>query len=161
MSKALYGFLLVAAMAVFTSCNRNSPRQVAETWLTAFHHMDADAALKHSAPATKTLIYTLSSLSGPIADSTRKELEKIKISIKDIQETNDKATVTYTTSDNPKERKINLVRQSDKWYVLFTKVDLAAEMSSNEEEELQEEVPVSDSTAPAANVPVQQINIGQ
>lgn len=157
----MYGFLLVAAMAVFTSCNRNSPRQVAETWLTAFHHMDADAALKHSAPATKTLINTLSSLSGPIPDSTRKELEKIKISIKDIQETSDKATVTYTTSDNPKERKINLVRQSDKWFVLFTKVDLAAEMSSNEEDELQEEVPVSDSTIPAANVPVQQINVGQ
>lgn len=161
MSKVLAQILLVATLTITTGCNRNSPRQVAENWLTAFHHMDADAALKYSAPATKTLITTLSTLTGPIADSTRKKLEEIKISIKEIKEDNDKAVVTYTTSDNPKERKINLIRQSDKWYVLFTKVDLAAEVTSDEDDMLREEVPVSDSVGGANGVPTHEITIGQ
>jgi|GEM_PF-1223801 len=144
MIKNFIGILLVSAFSfVFAGCGKNNAEGVAHTWLTAFHHMDADPAIKLSTPATRNLIETLSSLSGEIPEKTQKELDKITVTIKSVQEDRDKAVVIYTTSDNPVERKLNLVRQSDKWLVAFTKADLQAEMSSRPSEPEQEYGPVS------------------
>jgi hypothetical protein len=134
MSKVFSRVLLVCVMAVAaTGCSKNTPQNVAETWITAFHHMDADAALKLSTPATKNLINTLRSLSGEIPDSVQQQLNTITVTVKKVTEDGNKAVAIYTTSDNTIDRQLNMVRQSDKWLVAFTKDDLAKEMARPED----------------------------
>jgi GH25 family lysozyme M1 (1,4-beta-N-acetylmuramidase) len=72
-------------------------------------------------------------------------VKKIKVSIKDVKEEGDKAVVTYTSSDNPTEQKLNLVKENDKWLVQFTKTDLVGVMPKDEDVPV-EETPAADST---------------
>ncbi|GAA4465630.1 hypothetical protein GCM10023093_18160 [Nemorincola caseinilytica] len=152
MKNVLDRSLLIAALALaLTGCGKNNPKDVAQTWLTAFYHMDADPALKLSTPATRNLINTLSALSGDIPADKQEELNKIKVTIKDVKENGDNAAVTYTTTEDPKkELTLNLVRQSDKWLVQFTKTDLGNQMDSeNMEEEPLADPASTDTVQPA------------
>lgn len=142
---------IVAITVMATGCSRNSPKEVAKTWLTAFNHMDADAAMKLSSSATKNLINSLSELKGPIPDSTMELLKEITVDIKDVKEEGSKAIVTYTTSDNPRERSLLLVMQGDKWVVQFTKVDLAKDLAEAGEE--------ASESAPAPTAPDSTVTI--
>ncbi len=144
--KHLFGFFVVAILTL-SACNRNSPKEVAKTWLIAFNSMDIDPALKISTPPTKNLLSTLYQLTGGITDSARKELNKVDVDIVDVKQNEYDAIVTYTTSDNPRERKIKLVRQSDKWLVQFTKEDLANEVVDIPNEPLDDAAPAADSAA--------------
>jgi hypothetical protein len=131
----VFRWLPIVAIAVMaTGCSRNSPKEVAKTWLTAFNRLDADGAMKLSSSATKNLINSLSELSGPVPDSTLERLKDITVDIKDVKEEGNKATVTYTTSDNPRERTLLLVLLGDKWVVQFTKLDLARDLAEAGEE---------------------------
>src|ERR1700759_5366442 len=97
MKKFLLSFsgLLLAAV-ILVSCNKNSPKDVANTWLTSFYHMDYDAAKKVSTEETKNLLAQLAQLSSMVSDSSKKELKKITITIKDVkQPTDSTATVSY------------------------------------------------------------------
>ncbi len=118
---SLSGLLLAALFLV--SC-KTGPKDVAKTWLTDFYHMDYDAAKKLSTEDTKKLLSQFQELSTMINDSSKKELAKIVVTIKDAKIKDTTATVTYTTSDVPdKEQAITMVRQNDKWLVQFTKND--------------------------------------
>ena len=125
---------IIAIAVMATGCSRNSPKEVAKTWLTAFNRLDADGAMKLSSSATKNLINSLNELSGPVADSTLENLKDITVDIKDVKEEGSKAIVTYTTSDNPRERTLLLVMQGDKWVVQFTRADLARDLAEAGEE---------------------------
>lgn len=128
MKKILLSFstLLLASM-LLVSCSKNSPKDVANTWLTSFYHMDYEAAKKVSTDDTKALLTQLSALSSMMPDSTKKELKNISVTIKDVKEDGDKATVTYSLSggkDAPKDTPpLKLVKQGGKWLVQFTKQD--------------------------------------
>lgn len=141
------GIALVLAMWL-TGCSRNTPKEVAKVWLTSFNRMDTDPAMKLSTGPTRNLLSTLTELTGGISDSARKELDKVTVDIKNVEETGDKAVVSYTTSDNPRERKLNLIKENDKWLVQFSKSDLANEvMHVDEPQEIAPEAPATDSTA--------------
>ena len=116
---------LLLAAVILVSCNKNSPKDVANTWLTSFYHMDYDAAKKVSTDDTKNLLSQLQQLSSMISDSSKKEMKKITITIKDVKEEGDKATVSYMRSDNAtgKEEIIKLVKQNNQWLVQFSKSD--------------------------------------
>lgn len=145
--------LIVVTALVLAGCGRNNPKDVAQTWLTAFYHMDPDPALKLSTNPTKNLINTLSKLSGDIPKDKQEELNKIVVTIKDVKETGDKAVVTFTTTGDPKEHILNLVRQGDKWLVEFSKTDLGEQMEGDAiEDEVEEAEPVA---APPADSSVQ------
>jgi ElaB/YqjD/DUF883 family membrane-anchored ribosome-binding protein len=134
------------------SCNKNNPKDVAHTWLTGFNQMDFEQAMKLSTNDTKNLLSTLEQLTEGVSDSGRTELKKIKVSIKDVKEDGDKAMVTYTSSDNPNEQVLSLVKQNDKWLVQFTKTDLVGTLpQTTEGEEMSEEVPTTDSAATPAD----------
>ena len=125
MKKILLSFstLLLAAVMV-VSCNKNSAKDVATTWLTGFYHMDYEAAKKVSTEDTKNLISQLQQLTGMISDSSKTEMKKISVTVKDVKENGDKAVATYTLSDSPgKEQKIDLVKKDGKWLVQFSKND--------------------------------------
>jgi hypothetical protein len=117
---------LLLAAAIVVSCNKNSPKEVANTWLTDFYHMDYDAAKKVSTDDTKNILAQLQQLSNMISDSSKKEQKKIVITIKDVKEEGDKATVSYTTSSdspNSKDDILKLVKQNGQWLVQFSKND--------------------------------------
>ncbi len=146
-------FLFVAIIPfALMSCNKNTPKDVAHTWLTGFNQMDFEQAMKLSTNDTKNLLSTLEQLTEGVSDSGRAELKKIKVSIKDVKEDGDKAMVTYTSSDNPNEQVLSLVKQNDKWLVQFTKTDLVGTLpQTTEGEDMSEDVPTTDSAATTAD----------
>jgi ElaB/YqjD/DUF883 family membrane-anchored ribosome-binding protein len=114
--------------------------------------MDFEQAMKLSTNDTKNLLSTLEELTAGVSDSGRTELKKIKVTIKDVKEDGDKAMVTYTSSDNPNEQILSLVKQNDKWLVQFTKTDLVGTLpQTTEGEEMSEELPTTDSAATPAD----------
>jgi ElaB/YqjD/DUF883 family membrane-anchored ribosome-binding protein len=130
MKKIVYLSLsLLLAGTMLVSCNKNNPKDVAKVWLTGFNQMDFDESMKVSTNDTKNLLSSLQELTEKVSDSAKKELKKIKVNVKDVKVTADKAIATYTTSDNPRDQTVNLVKQNDKWLVQFTKTDLMGDMS--------------------------------
>jgi hypothetical protein len=138
--------LLVAASVLFASCSKNTPKEVAQTWLTGFNHMDFEQSMKLSTPDTKNLLASLQELTEGVSDSGKAELKKITVTIKDVKEDGDKAVVTYISSDNPTEQTLNLVKKNDKWLVLFTKTDLVG-VTPEGNETYEEEPTPTDSTS--------------
>ena len=115
--------IVIAAM-MLASCNKSSPKDVAKTWLTSFYHMDYDAAKKVSTEETKNFISQLQALSGMMPDSSKKEMKKVTVNIKDVKEDGDKATVTYSVSNEAgKDDQLKLVKKDGKWLVEFSKND--------------------------------------
>jgi ElaB/YqjD/DUF883 family membrane-anchored ribosome-binding protein len=146
MKSSLRPLLLLAFLSLMmVSCSKNTPKEVAKTWLTGFNHMDFEDAMKLSTQDTKNLLNSLEELTKGVSDSGKTEVKKIKVSIKDVKEEGDKAVVTYTSSDNPTEQKLNLVKENDKWLVQFTKTDLVGVMPKDEDVPV-EETPAADST---------------
>jgi hypothetical protein len=58
-----------------------------------------------------------------LPDSSKASAKKIKVDIKDIKEEGDKATVTYVTSENPNDQKLDMVIENGKWLVKWSKQD--------------------------------------
>jgi len=127
MNRVLFSLLAVLGIAVFfSSCSQNSPEPVAKKWLTSFYHMDYETAKTVSTDETKKVIAMFQQLSVNSSDSDKQQLKRIKVEIKNVKTEGDKSTVTYVTSDNPKEQTIHLVKQNGKWLVQWTKQDQMA-----------------------------------
>ena len=107
--------LSLAAIMVFTigmvSCNSNSPKASADKFLTGLLHYDYEAAKSVSTEETKKMIDLMAQFSAMMPDSIKQAAKKVKVNIKDAKEEGDNATVTYTTSDDPQEKKLNLVKK--------------------------------------------------
>ena len=148
---------VVVAAAFFFSCNKGgSPKAVANTWLTAFYHMDYEAAKKVSTDETKNLLTQLAQFSGMVPDSTKQQYKKITVEVKDVKENGDKADVTYLLNDptskdaSNKEQILHLVKQDNKWLVQFSKND---SMGGDDGKDGGDKSMGADSTAPAQNPP--------
>lgn len=142
---------LILLPLCLVSCSKNTPKEVAITWLNGFNRMEFDQAMKVSTNDTKNLLSSLKELTDAVSDSGKTELKKITVSVKDVKEDGNKATVTYVSSDNPREQTLNLVREQDKWLVLFTKTDLVGVMPEKEDPEAAEVPAATDSTATPAD----------
>ena len=143
MKKILFAFsalLLVVVMTV--SCNKNSPKDVAATWLNGFYHMDYEAAKKVSTDDTKALLSQLQQFTTMITDSAKKEMKKINVEIKSVKEDGDKAKVMYVLSESKdKEQPLDLVKKDGKWLVQFSKNDQVNGATDNSADQ-----PAGDST---------------
>lgn len=135
------GVALTLVMSL-VSCDSNSPKPIADKWLNGLYHLDYKSAKEVSTDDTKQLLETLEQFSTIYPDSVKEEMKKIKVDIKDVKEEGDKATVTYTTSDEPSEKTLNLVKQNGKWLVKWTKQDQMGDAAGDE----MEEPAMSDST---------------
>jgi Domain of unknown function (DUF4878) len=125
MKKNFLSVLSVFALAIIlVSCTPNSPKAVAEKWLTSFAHMDYDGAKKLSTEETKKQLDMLQQFSSFATDSQKKELQKVTVTIKDVKENGDNATVTYVTSAAPKEQPLPLKKVNGKWLVAWSKTDM-------------------------------------
>ncbi len=152
MKKLFYSLSAVVFAALFmVSCNKNNPKDVADKWLTSFYHMDYEEAKKVSTDETKGLVNTFQELTRSLADSSKQEMKKIQVTIKDVKEEGDKATVTYTTSEeDAKEQKLAMIKKDGKWLVEFSKNDMMGDVDNSTDQPMG-----SDSTAAPTTTPVE------
>lgn len=121
----------VIAAVMLVSCSKNTPKEVATTWLTLFYHMDYEGAKKFSTEDTRNLLALFEEFNGGKNETARAKNDSIKINarkltitVKHVQQEGDKATVIYSVSDNPKkEEPLYLLKQNDHWLVQFSKRD--------------------------------------
>ncbi len=124
MKKLLLSLTAFLAFTIgMSSCNSDSPKGAADKFLTGLMHYDYEAAKSVSTEETKKMVDLMAQFSAMMPDSVKEEAKKVKVNIKDAQEEGDKATVTYATSDDPQEKKLNLVKQDGKWLVEWSKMD--------------------------------------
>ena len=131
MKQILASLSLLACITLF-SCNKNTPKEVAQEWLTAFYHQDYDDAKKLSTEETKFMVNTCQGFSSCLPDSLKQKAKKVTISIKDVKIEGDKATVLFTASNAPTQQEppLKLVKQNEKWLVQFTKSDFKQDDAS-------------------------------
>jgi hypothetical protein len=125
--------ILLSALLLVSCGAKNTAKDVATTWLNSFFHMDYEAAKKVSTEDTKALLTQLSALTAMMPDSSKNEMKKAVITIKEVKENGDTAMVTYTVSDGGKDASkdqppLKLVKSNTgdtkgKWLVSFTKND--------------------------------------
>ena len=140
--------VILIAGILLVSCNKNSPKSVATTWLNDFYHADYDAAIPFSTEITKVQLEQFSQLYTYVNDSMKKDLKKIPVTIKDVKEKGDTAVATYTVGDKTKEQNLVLIKQNGKWLVAFTKSD-----AFNAKDFNSDQPPATDTTG-TNNVPV-------
>jgi hypothetical protein len=86
--------VLVIAGILLVSCNKNSSKFVATTWLNDFYHADYEAAIPYSTDLTKKQLDQFSNLASYVTDSNKKELKKLVVTVKDVKEKGDTAIAT-------------------------------------------------------------------
>ncbi len=121
MKKYLLSFLALVVVVVMASCGSNTPKDVANTWLNGFYHMDYEAAKKVSTEDTRNMISQIQQLAGKVNDSVKKEMRTIKIDIKKVDVKGDTARVTYRLSTQSRDMPLDVVKIDGKWLVVFTK----------------------------------------
>ena len=126
MKKTLSVGFLAFALLFLASCSNNNPKDVAKEWLTNFYHFDYEAAKKMGTQETKTLLTSLEGFALALPDSVKQHNKKLIVRINGVKEEGDKATVTYTLSDDEGHlSELHLVKDKDKWLVQFSKADMA------------------------------------
>lgn len=156
MKKILLSLTAVFVMALtLVSCSSNSPKAAAEKWLTSFYHLDYETAKTVSTEATKQQLEMMSNLMGMIPDSSKEQAKKIKIEIKDVKEEGDKATITYTMTDDkgapaPGTQTLNMQKENGKWLAAWNKQDQMNSGSNGSTEPSEPMTPTGSDTTMAA-----------
>ncbi|UPT66282.1 MAG: DUF4878 domain-containing protein [Sphingobacteriales bacterium JAD_PAG50586_3] len=110
----LLGGALVAAVILFTSCGgAETPKGVAEKFMTAIEDKKYDEAAQYATDDTKAVIELIK---GGKGNETKREFvwgeEKVD---------GDKATVKYKVKGSDKDEEVSLIKKDDKWLVSMTK----------------------------------------
>lgn len=145
MKKLLFSIISLA-MLFMVSCKGEGPKDIAQKFLDAVAHMEYDEAKKYATEDTKSTLDMLQSFVSMADDSTKADAKKVKVDILNVQEEGDKASVTYTTSEDNTERVLQMVKQDNKWLCSWNKTDQATPS-----EPVQEDVPADTVAAPAAD----------
>lgn len=104
--------------------NNNTPKFAGYKWLIKFYHLQFDEAKMISTDDTKVLLAQFASMVNMMPDSSKQEMMKIRIGIKDCIDSGGTAALTYITTDNPaKLQTLYLVNKEGKWLVQFSKND--------------------------------------
>lgn len=128
-------FLIPMLFLVFlvTSCSSNSPKVVAEKFLTEMENQNFEEAKKYADDSMKQL---LSMLDG-MPKGNNKKAENVKVKVVRVEENGDKAKAFYIVEGNDvegesKEQNIDLKKVDGKWKVSFNKEDTNKEDMKNQ-----------------------------
>lgn len=120
--KKYFLFLLLFVAISLQSCHKNTPKAVAEQYLTSILvNTNVDEAKKYCDPMSQEIIDQATELN-PIPDSIKLQMKQNKVTIVDVKEVGSQAVVTYTTTKHPEKQYLNLVKNNDKWLVKLSKV---------------------------------------
>lgn len=132
-----YNHIVAIAAIFFTialvGCSSNSPKAVADKFLTSFYHMEYDKAREVSTEEAKELVNLMEQFALQQPDSVKQNAKKINVDIIDVKEEGDKATVTYSVSTEPGEQTLKLVKQNGQWLVSHSKQDDVDDSMSDEQ----------------------------
>ncbi|MEZ5017323.1 MAG: DUF4878 domain-containing protein [Flavipsychrobacter sp.] len=123
MKNAILKSLLVITTFIFSSCNKGEPQVVAEKFLTNFYQMNYAEAKTVATDKAKDILVIVEKISNNLQDSTDVDYKNIKVDIVKVEEEKDKAVVTYTLSNDPTERHLNMVKENGEWLANLTKED--------------------------------------
>lgn len=112
--------LFAVAMAFMFACSSgDSPKAVAENFLTAWSKADFEDAKKFGTDDSKKLLDMMNSFKTMVDDSTLKHETPFEIIREKIE--GDKAIIFYKEEGNPVESQLPLVKVNGKWKVNVTK----------------------------------------
>ena len=120
---------IFAKTSAFNSVTTNNglPKYIGYKWLTKFYHLQFDEAKMISTDATNILLEQFESLTNMMPDSSKQDMMKLKVGIKDCMVNDSVAALTYITTDNPdKLQALYLVKKDGNWLVQFSKNDALA-----------------------------------
>ena len=112
--KKLFLSLFLIGSLMLTSCSKNSPKTVAEKFMTAVNANNFEEAGKYCDAQTSQLLKSLNELMKSVPSSDAKNEQLFKgFKITKVEENGDKAKVFYTTEDsNGKETALDLNKEN-------------------------------------------------
>ena len=121
--KKLFLSLFLIGSLMLTSCSGNSPKAVAEKFMTAVNANNFDEAGKYCDEQTSQLLKSLNELMKAVPKDNGKNDQLFEgFKITKVEENGDKAKVFYTTKDsNGKENALDLKKVDGKWIVSMNK----------------------------------------
>ena len=121
--KKLFLSLFLIGSLMLTSCSGNSPKAVAEKFMTAVNANNFEEAGKYCDAQTSQLLKSLNELMKSVPSSDAKNEQLFKgFKITKVEENGDKAKVFYTTEDsNGKETALDLKKVDGKLIVSMNK----------------------------------------
>ncbi|GIM61716.1 DUF4878 domain-containing protein [Capnocytophaga canis] len=148
MRKVFFIATLFVAFLV-TSCSNNSPKSVAEKFLTSMENSDFEEAKKYADDSMQQMLGMLSGMGKELPKGN----EKKKVTITKVEEDGDNAKAFYKVEGEEEEKSIDLKKVDGKWKVTFNKensnkenmpnmddVDLGESSLEEVDEEVQEAV---------------------
>lgn len=143
-------FIATLFMAFFVmSCSNNSPKAVAEKFLTSMENSDFEEAKKYADDSMQQMLGMLSGMGKELPKGN----EKKKVTITKVEEDGDNAKAFYKVEGEEEEKSIDLKKVDGKWKVTFNKensnkenmpnmddVDLGESSLEEVDEEVQEAV---------------------
>jgi hypothetical protein len=125
MKKQLIAIFAAAVVILSAACSGgDSPKGVANEFLTSLNKMDFAKAKTMGTEETGKLLDMLSSFSDMVPDSVKQKEANKKIEIVNEKIEGDNATVTYKTEGSDKEETLKLVKADGKWKVQMSKADM-------------------------------------
>lgn len=136
MKKVFFGFALFL-MFVMSSCSDNSPKSVAQKFLSAMENQEFKEAEKYSDESMKQLLDMLDQM----PKDNNKKAENAKVKVTRVEEKGDKAKVFYIVESKEikgevKEQSIDLKKVDGQWKVSFNKEDMNKEDMKNQEKSI-------------------------
>ncbi len=139
MKKLIYlvATLLVGTFAL-TSCSTGSPKASAEKYLTAFYHMDYEEAKKYATEETKKQLDMMAQITSIMGnDTVKQQAKRAVVTVTDVKEDGNAATVTYTLKPDGKEvapgtQTLKMLKEKGKWLASWNKQDQAAGFDEND-----------------------------
>jgi Domain of unknown function (DUF4878) len=118
-------FTLVACVMMLISCGGGDIKGTATAFINAANKYDFESAKKYAAAGTKAeldkmteQLKTIPADQKKLFDEEVAKRSKYTFTIKDVKENGEKATVTFTSSEEPsKVDSLHMVKESGKWLV--------------------------------------------
>lgn len=143
--KSNAGILLVLSIMLgfgLTGCNQNTPEARAERFLNSLYRMEYQEAKTMATEETVKVLDMMEQFSSMMPDSVRENAKRIRIDIVSVEKQGeDRATITYTTTESEQENTLDMVRQNEEWLAQWDKspgLDEGLDLDSEPAQENQE-----------------------
>lgn len=127
MNKPLQTFfdsLLLLIIVFFTACTKESPKTVADKFLTAAAEMNFDEAKKYATPSTAKLLDMLAGAEAYTPDSIKQKMMSSFTIVNEYSRTDTSVIVLYHLKNSDTDQILNLVKRNGKWLVNISKEEL-------------------------------------
>jgi hypothetical protein len=119
MNRKYFPFYIL--LLIIAGCSEDSPKDVAQKFLSASARMDYDEAKKYATPATSKLLDMLSVASDLTPDSVKKRMEASFEIVKEYKRNDTLTIVLFHIKNSDTDQTLNVVKRDGKWLVNVSK----------------------------------------